>query len=328
MSKRANEPSGTAMRGLVTDLPPAASWNFGGHPYGLEPLFLPAGPGPDEPRPEIDDGLMGRTRVLLDGDATGAHSLLAPEPVERRYWFRWITGHQTTFILWRLLAGAMTDLAEPQSWRAAADRASRFVAGYSGMLLYTSSCPRDVYQRVIRPSMGLVHPAFSGTWAPDFVAVRSLLRGRLSTSWRPDMLRSPELTALIEASAFSRRVHEWVAQKLVPGAASLLQTAGGPRRDWRPDVLAALYDGYFLTARSPVPLTAVGLQLVRRLRAIQLDLAANESYPQGGTEEPPPPEVREFIRGLPALLSDLAADAIAQTHAGAPDAAIPLEVSG
>jgi hypothetical protein len=311
------------VRGLITDLPRATAWEFGGCPYGLEPLSLPAEVTADEPEPEVDGDLLAATRVLLDG-AAAEGSLPAPEPVERLYWFRWITGHQVTFVLWRLLADAMSDAmsdavdeaARPRARPAALDRASRFVLGFAAMLLYTSSCPRYVYHGVIRPSMGYVHPAFSGTWAPDFTAVRTLLRGRIPAGLVPDA------TSLTAAIMLSRQVHEGIAEKLVPGSRSLLQAAGGPQHDWRPDVLATLYDSYFLTVRAAVPPSAVVLQLARRLQAIQLDLAANGLYPEDVPGEQPVAlrtgNVRELVRDLPALLSDLGVDAVAQSITKAP----------
>jgi len=53
-----------------------------------------------------------------------------------------------------------------------------YIRAYCALLLYWGSCPPSVYDAVIRPSMRLRHPSFSGTWAADYWPVKDLLRGR------------------------------------------------------------------------------------------------------------------------------------------------------
>lgn len=273
---------------VIEALPVAGRWDFGGLPYGLEPLTLPTtasagepvyGADPADPADPADgpgespDGDLESSRHGLRALSGQRDPELpsAPDPIERLFWFRWITGHQTTFILWQLLTRAYTQAALDADASAAHLESCRvFVRGYSAMLLYTGSCPRDVYHRVIRPSMALQHPGFSGSWARDFRPVRRLLRPGAGLPADTPLGRECELNLLI---------HEGVAQKLVPGGLSLLQASVGRDLPWRRSALFVLYDNYFLTLRAPIPRPAVVRQLMRRLHAIGRDIAANGLYP-------------------------------------------------
>lgn len=154
---------------VLTEVPVREGWDFGDFPYGLEPLTIPdAGtePGGDGPCSRFA-GLCTHLEHISRSGVPGP-----VEPVEssdRLYWFRWITGHQVTFVLWQLVARelAMAERGE-RDREAALASAALFTRGFSAMLLYTSSTPIDVYHEVIRPSMFLQHRGFSGTWAPDF----------------------------------------------------------------------------------------------------------------------------------------------------------------
>lgn len=273
---------------LIETLPVPSRWDFGSHAYGLEPLTLPdkaALPAQDMPGTGTNPGddLESSRRSLRDlgGAADPGLSPTIPDPVERLFWFRWITGHQTTFILWQLLAQAHTQ-ANGAGDAAAEERARVFVRGYSAMLLYTGSCPRDIYHRIIRPSMALQHPGFSGSWASDFRPVRMLLRGGGPQGRPTPLTRERELNVAI---------HEGIADKLVPGGQSLLKTvARQESMTWKRSTLAVLYDMYFLTLRAAVPYQVVVRQLMRRLHAIGRDIATNGLYPDyaSSAEEKPP----------------------------------------
>jgi len=276
---------------VIEALPVAGRWDFGGLPYGLEPLTLPEAASDPEPadRAEAADR-AGGSSLPLGGDLESSRLVLralgvardtvpppAPDPVERIFWFRWITGHQTTFILWQLLARAHAQ-EDLESSRV-------FVRGYSAMLLYTGSCPRDVYHRVIRPSMALQHPGFSGSWARDFWPLRRLLRFGAATAPDTPLGRECQLNMLI---------HQGIADKLVPDGPSLLQSATGQDLPWKRATLAVLYDNYFLTLRAAVPYPAVVRQLMRRLHAIGRDIAANGLYPPyASSAGEKPPRLRE-----------------------------------
>lgn len=144
------------------------------------------------------------------------------------------------------------------------------VRGYSAMLLYTGSCPMDTYHRIIRPSMALQHPGFSGSWARDFWPVRGLLRGRAPV---------PRDSTLGRECALNFLIHEGIAAKLVPTGKSLLQSVVKQEdMSLTRSALATLYDMYFLTLRAAVPYEVVVRQLMRRLHAIGRDITTNGLY--------------------------------------------------
>ncbi|GAA2255803.1 hypothetical protein GCM10010145_24990 [Streptomyces ruber] len=291
---------------------------FGGRDYGLEPLVLP----PDPVHSSGDGHLARRYADLLGAGpeqaagASGApRALGAADSMEQLFWFRWITGHQLTFMLWQELGRRAAEAAAPAPPDDMA-AAARLVRGYSAMLLYTASCSRDVYHRVIRPSMALHHPAFSGAWARDYGPVRTLLRGRLPTAWagRADAVR--------EECALNTAVHEGIAAKLVPDAPSLLQSAAGGTRPLPRDVRAVLFDTYFLTLRAPCSPTEIAAQLLRRVRVVRDDLVVNGLYPAATTSRAEKPDalrterVEDIERTLPELLGSIARDSVRRT---APD---------
>src|SRR5262249_31702357 len=139
--------------------------------------------------------------------------------------------------------------------------------------LYTASCTRDIYHRIIRSSMALHHPGFSGAWARDYGPVRALLRGRLPAAW------DNRADALLHECTLNDAVHEGIAAKLVPDGPSLLQSSAGDVRTLPRDVRAVLFDTYFLTLRAPSSPPEVAAQLLRRVRAVRDDLTTNGLYP-------------------------------------------------
>ncbi|MCS0606270.1 L-tyrosine 3-hydroxylase [Streptomyces sp. LP11] len=298
---------------------------YGGRPYGLEPLLLPPAPVPyrvDGPLARRYADLLGTGPGPETGPAAGPGAPGGADCAERLFWFRWITGHQVTFLLWQELARRAAEAAEPTAPApASADEvaaAARLVRGYSAMLLYTASCTRDVYHRVIRPSMALHHPAFSGAWARDYTPVRPLLRGRLPAAW------AGRADALLGECALNETVHEGIAEKLVPGAPSLLQAAAGDGRALPRDVRAVLFDLYFLTVHAPCPPAEAAVQLLRRVRAVREDLAANGLYPAGASSRAERPAalraepVEEIEHTVSRLLGRLARDSVGCSGPGPP----------
>jgi hypothetical protein len=280
----------------TTRLLAAAVPEFGGRSYGLEPLVLPL-----TPHPPSDEGA---TEPEQPGDRADG-GLGAPESAEQLFWFRWITGHQLTFIIWqeigRLIAGAPASDPASDIWRAIT-----LIRAYSAMLLYTASCTREVYHKVIRPSMALHHPGFSGSWARDYGPVRALMRGRLPGAW------VREGTPLIGECALNDTVHEAIAAKLVPGAPSLLQSSGGDGRNLPRDMRAVLFDTYFLTLRAPCTPEEVTAQKLRRVRAVLADLRVNGLYSglASSRDERPDvllsPDVEKIERAMPSVLTAIA----------------------
>lgn len=260
-------------------VPTAHGWDFGDYPYGLEPLTLPA-PG----NSWLTDGTgAGRLRESwLDlASATQRRGALlttpaAEEDLERLFWFRWITGHHISFVIWRLLAGLLEKLetgrCDPQETTAAV---TEYVRAYSAMLLYTGSATRQVYNDTIRPSMYRLHNTFSGTWSADFQAVRSLFRGRrlpAGVAAGGDVLR--------EEVRLGHQIHLGVASKLVVGGRSLLQQLVDSPAAQQPRVWSSVFDCYFLTLRAPVTEDEVLAQLLRRCKAVATDLVTNGLYPE------------------------------------------------
>ncbi|GAA1309874.1 hypothetical protein [Saccharothrix xinjiangensis] len=270
---------------LVLLPPDPQGWDFGDYNYALEPLTLPHPHHPGAPPGALStDDVQGAFLRLAEQNSTGLGALrtAAEDSRERLFWFRWITGHHISFILWRLIADALDRLAagedDPEELTATI---THYVRGYGRALLYTGSVPRTVYTTVIRPGMHRHHTAFSGTWAPDYQPVRRLLRGH----HRPHATN--DATARLEQQVHStRRLHLDVASKLVPSGRSLLAEATTGRRPPRPRARGTIFDCYFLTVRAPVSQPQIAAQLLRRHKALAIDLATNHLHP-GGTDDPP-----------------------------------------
>lgn len=272
----------------LSDLPVGAGWDFGGFAYGLEPLLLPNVGDPDA----VYDDPTGVTAVSAYAEACGRirmlgkRGVLAPEvgrcdAPDELFWFRWITGHQVCFVVWRLMAQLLDDVQHGRrSPDGALEPMCRYVYGYSAMLLYTGSCPRDIYHVVIRPSMRLRHRAFSGSWAPDYWPIRELFRGR-----QPSMMWSADTGELLDAIRLHHLVHDGVAEKLVPDGKSLLHQASV--RGLNHSLAGMIYDGYFMTLRAQVSRHEVVAQLLRRLGAIAQDIAANGQFADEDRDERP-----------------------------------------
>lgn len=305
---------------VVTAFPSGAEWEFGGHPYALEPLALPARwvPRTVSVEPARIEELRGR--LAHTSPASVRH--LRPEgaeEIDRLFWFRWITAHQTTFLLWQLLAAIQEESEAAhadQDYLAA--QARLLVCGYSLMLIYASSAPLEIYGRVIRMPMARQHVNLSGAWARDYAPVRPLIRGKVALG------SGVAMQALQRECELNEQVHEAIPEKLLPAGLSLLRSPkpkGG--RQMHRNSLLWLYDGIFLTSRAAVSHHEIARQLVRRLHAIFLDVTANDLYPSfaPGMQEDPPrlrtPELNHRKATLPEcvleILSFVGAPAI-QAH--------------
>ena len=287
---------------VVTTIPSGAEWEFGGHPYGLEPLALPArwvprSVGVDPVRIEE---LRGRLAQVSPASVRHLRPDSADE-IDRLFWFRWITAHQTTFLLWQLLSAILQEReTTPDQHEELAAQARVLVCGYSLMLIYASSAPREIYGRVIRMPMARQHVNLSGAWARDYAPVRSLVRGKLALG------SGIAAEALRRECELNEQVHEGIADKVLPsGVTSLLQSPkpkGG--RQMHRNALLWLYDGIFLTTRVAVSHHKVARQLVRRLHAIFLDVTANDLYPSFASsvqDEPPRLRTPELMQRKAAL---------------------------
>jgi hypothetical protein len=274
--------------GALSDLPVGGRWDFGGSAYGLEPLVLPsvgdleaAGGDPQGvPSAAAYAEICWRIRSL------GERGVLMPEvqrcdAPDELFWFRWITGHQVCFVIWHLIAQVLDNVNNSRRIPGKAlEPMCRYVDGYSAMLLYTGSCPRGLYGRLIRPSMRLRHCAFSGSWAPDYWPIRDLFRGR-----KQSVMWSADTGELQDAITLLHLVHDGVAARLVSNGRSLLREASvrGPSHR----MAGMIYDTYFMTLRAPVLRQDVVAQLLRRLVAIAQDIAVNGLYADGDGDERP-----------------------------------------
>src|SRR5216683_273155 len=184
-----------------------------------------------------------------------------PARVEDLAWYRWIMGHQATFLEWQLLGEVLARTSPVPSTEIVL-----LLDIYSVLLLYTGSCPPLEYERSIRPRMVRWHPAFSGEWARDYRGIPCALK------------RAADAPDVREAMRLNRHVHATVAGRLVPQGGSLLREAGrraggSPSREE-----LDLYDGFFRTRRAPVCPHAVRAQLLHRLLKIIVDLESAGLY--------------------------------------------------
>jgi L-tyrosine peroxygenase len=303
--------------------PSGRDWDFGDYPYGLEPVLLPA---PDDRMPAAGEParreLRESFRALADAAAAGftpTEPAVGDALTERLFWFRWIAGHHVSFIIWRLLSDALRQVHDGTGDQAALARAIiAYVRAYSGMMIYTGSPNRPIYHNVIRPSMHRQHTTFSGTWAPDYPAVRSLFRGRKLPPVIP--AQAAELNREIQ---LANRIHVGVASKLVVGGRSLLQESINERGGPQPRMWGAIFDCYFVTVRGPVTAQQVTAQLLRRLKAIAIDIATNGLYPLPPDDAQVPdelrgPDVAECERDLVGQLLRMGGLAVGATADPAP----------
>jgi hypothetical protein len=193
-----------------------------------------------------------------------------PEPLFR---FRWIAGHQVSFLLWR----AIGDIVHSRQADVPDERELEVLAAcvdaYSAMLIYSSTVPREHYHEVTRAQMALQHPAFSGTWAPDYRPIRRLFRSRFG--WQDDAACAP----LEAAVRRNRKTHAHIADHLVPDGKSLLQRSASGTDATVSQEKEDLYDNFFMTVRRPVGHAEIVAQLDRRVAEFAVDLRRNGLYP-------------------------------------------------
>lgn len=238
--------------------------------YSVESLILPD-PG-SALESSADHGVWAAVSsaqslltALVDGDAPENE---AQPSVTELFWFRWIIGHQLCFLAWRLASEVQSAIESGRMERDVGEPLLvACVDGYTGLLIYSGSCPQDVYHDTIRPSLHQQHPAFSGTWSPDYQQVLRLFRGLEERA-----MESPLVSAAIKRHF---RVHKFVAARLVPDGISLLQAAGNDVRGLEQHDLFLLYDNYFMTVRAPVTAPELLAQLLCRVHDVLLDVRQN-----------------------------------------------------
>jgi hypothetical protein len=254
-------------------LPRLRTWDYGDFPYGLEPLTMPAPGDPwlsdDSTGIDLRDCYLSLLGADLQADP------VKPDELEQLFWFRWVTGHHVSFILWRLLAGVLHardngEIGESE----AAEAIVVYVRAYSAMLLYTASTTSSVYADTIRPSMHRMHSAFSGTWSADYAPVRSFLRGRRVAETVPGQVED-----VLREIRLSRRVHADIGARLVADGRSLLQRQMDDTPRYQPQAWSTIFDCFFLTVRAPASCHDLVAQMLRRCKAVLMDLATNGLYP-------------------------------------------------
>ena len=258
------------------------TWDYGGYPYGLAPLVLPA------PACRLDGGDLSAVEHQLELMETAVEDAeVRAESVEQLFWFRWIVANQAVAALWQILDDEL-DLVLRAEVESAARNAASLLDGYSVLLIYAGTPTRDLYMRLIRPAMARQHRSFSGRWAQDYVPVMEklrVLRKVYRTRARPDFVDE-----LIDVGKRNHLAHVAVAAKLVPGEESLLRSHDGLASLGEPtEETVALYDAFYSTKRELVSRESVVEQLVFRLRAALRDLRTNGMYPaacDSGHEKP------------------------------------------
>ncbi|EME65656.1 hypothetical protein [Amycolatopsis decaplanina] len=184
---------------------------------------------------EIPDGAPPRQCHAPCAERLNLHPV-PPPPVQSEAefaWYRWVLGHQGSFVTWRLLSSALD--------RRDLDEAAALFDAYSALLLYSGSCTRDVYATVVRPRMAARHPAMSGMWARDYRHINAQLA---------EVVPAPG-SALKEAMKFNRLVHMTVAHRLVPAGGSLLRDAGHDAHQAPTAEELDILDDFFLLDRAP-----------------------------------------------------------------------------
>ncbi|MER6124303.1 L-tyrosine 3-hydroxylase [Streptomyces sp. NPDC001795] len=287
-------------------MPADDEWDYGGYRYGLEPLFLPS-PGEAARARRAPLTLAGTTDQRRAEPATPAFAAVRPsnapdlEVMDDIFWFRWITGHQVTFLLWHLMARALPSGPSVDD-EAAIAQLTCLTEGCNAMLLYTGSCTPEAYDRFIRPAMYRQHHGFSGAWAPDYAPVRRLFGVR-----PPTWVAAPGAKQLHDALRVNHAVHGAVAARLAPGSQSLLQRFAPAMRAQERSVYGVMFDDFFLTTRRDVSDEHVHAQLERRLHAVLFDIHRNRFHPAGPTTAPAQHgvPVRECEERFPTIVARL-----------------------
>ena len=264
--------------------------------FGLEPLVLPPVHDDFTSDGHSDAAFTSSCLELLESISEGPDRGTSGSPIaDDVFWFRWITGHQVSFIVWRLASQCLDhETTDAGNDKATAHRLASYVRAYAAMLLYTGSCPVTVYHRLIRPTMRRQHPAFSGSWAPDFQPVRPLFRMRKVPSFDGGGVEVAEALRMQDAT------HDCIAARLVPDGKSLLrQSTVPPPANSR--LTGMFYDTYFLTVRDGISRQDVAAQLVRRVVAICRDVHRHGLT--APADDPPTPS-REPISDLVADCAD------------------------
>lgn len=278
-----------------SDLRHAPFFSFGDYPYGTELLELPATPSTHGRNAKLANAPKANLLFLPEVNSNPVDESLSSDvwqnpELSLLYWFRWISGHQATFLFWRALARCLvtarsrvpTEILE----HAVSDAVS-LTNGYSSMLLYSGSCCPELYRDVFRVFMGLHHRAFSGKWAMDYRGIPKLYGAAIEKLQKQGQSELAEL--LKSAYHDNHTMHAAIAQRMVPDGPSLLQQSGLSSN--APAEMAHTqqfyFDSFFLVRRCSVSSYNLRQSLIRRIHLINFDLFENGLYPASGSNQAP-----------------------------------------
>ncbi len=204
----------------------------------------------------------------------------SPDP-EQLYWFRWITGHQISLAAWILAVDVMAQANRGSiSMGEAQARCTAWLRLYSFMLIYASSTTVEIYQNLIRPAMMKAHPAFSATWASDYIHLKRNLRNwfQQAAAWPQQHEAKAQLAGVKAAYLESTQIHGKIGKRLIGNAASLLKLARNDSElieaselDEPETDVGQIYDDFFMAVRSQTSCGQLVHQTITRLIAVVAD---------------------------------------------------------
>lgn len=202
---------------------------------------------------ELIQTLLANT--FVDSDLVGRES---PSTIG---YFRWITGHQLSCMVFQALSGQLLKDDPPEK---DLETLCKF---YSFLMLYTCSCTRETYNDLIRNFMMHSHACFSGTWAGDFYPVKKLKK-RLEGRSEYDGFR--------QAFKQAWQVHALVGAWLVGTEPSLLKENNDASFLQEKQLDKSFrFDSFFLIRRGSFRHSHFEEQLARRIGAIWRDILTN-----------------------------------------------------
>ena len=235
---------------------------FGDYLYGIEILELPT------PMAHFTSEIAITDKVPQWREASNVEC----DPLQL-YWFRWITGHQTMFMLWHILT---KELAHMESTGVDAERlalTTKILNACGVLYEYSGSCSVKYYHQYVRPLMTLTHRAFSGYWALDYSDIPRLTRCVLLRTGLSANVEKKQ-KAFKQSYLRGQKIHINVAKKLVPENVSLLKLAknNGMAIEQVQPHHYKIYDAFFLVNRTNMSPLQFQQSLYRRLDAIVDDL--------------------------------------------------------
>jgi hypothetical protein len=253
---------------------------FGDYPYNNKILDLPDyGSSPKEVLYcHCHSNLSRKFLYSLDDDYENWKN---PEQNEM-FWFRWITGHQTMFILWFFIAHELMDIVNTSEILVIEQKLNLCANLFQGCYVlfeYAASCSVDFYSTNTRPWMAIFHKGFSGRWSSDYQLIPSLVDHIIKSQYPEELKKSQK--AFKQAFIDNQKNHYRMAKRLIPSSDSLskeFKNAGSAPKIMKEH--HALYDYFFLVRRSFSPESPLYLSLSERIKAIILDLTLNSLHPE------------------------------------------------